>query len=98
MDGIDTKKMKLDSLKLQIGIALQEPFLWNDTVFNNIAYGANNTKSSKNPINKDVVKAANLAHAHEFILNLPKKYDTVIGEMACKISEGQKQRIAIAAP
>ena len=99
VDGIDTKKMKLDSLKLQIGIALQEPFLWNDTVFNNIAYGANNPTSSispRNPINDDVVKAANLACAHDFILNLPKKYDTVIGEMACKISEGQKQRIAIA--
>lgn len=90
IDGIDTKGIKLDSLKSQIGIALQEPLLWNDSVRNNILYGAEDVTD------EDVIKAAKLAEAHDFIVDLPDKYHSVIGEMACKISEGQKQRIAIA--
>lgn len=90
IDGLDIKDIKLQSLKAQIGIALQEPLLWNDTVANNILYGAE--KAGK----EEMIEAAKLAEAHDFILNLPKQYDSVIGEMACKISEGQKQRIAIA--
>ena len=90
VDGMDIKKIELNSLKSQIAIALQEPFLWNDTIENNILYGAlHGTK-------EDVIKAAKLAEAHDFIMNFPNKYDSVIGEMACKISEGQKQRIAVA--
>lgn len=90
IDGIDTRKIKLDSLKSEIGIALQEPFLWNNTIRNNILYGAENATE------EDMIKAAKLSEAHDFVMNLPDKYDSVIGEMACKISEGQKQRIAIA--
>jgi len=82
--------MKLKSLKAQIGIGLQEPFLWNDTVANNILYGA--PEAGK----EDLIRASRIAEAQRFILNLPKQYDTIIGEGACKISEGQKQRIAIA--
>ena len=90
IDGIDIRKIKLESLKSQIGIALQEPFLWNDTVANNILYGAEYAAY------EDMIKSAKVAEAHDFVMNLPKQYDTAIGEMACKLSEGQKQRIAIA--
>jgi len=90
IDGIDSRGIKLDSLKSRIGVALQEPFLWNDTIANNILYGA------ESAADRDVKKAAKLAGAHDFITKFPAGYDSVIGEMACKISEGQKQRIALA--
>jgi len=90
IDDFDIKDIKLESLKSQIGIALQEPFLWNDTIANNILYGAENATY------EDMIKSAKLAEAHNFIMELPKKYDSIIGEMGCAISEGQKQRIAIA--
>jgi len=90
IDGFDIKEMKLYSLKSQIGIALQEPFLWNDTVKNNVLYAKEDASTD------EIVRAARIAEAHDFIMALPKGYDTVIGENACKISEGQKQRIAIA--
>jgi subfamily B ATP-binding cassette protein MsbA len=90
IDDLDIRKMQLESLKSQIGITLQEPFLWNDTIANNILYGAENVGK------EEIINAAKFAEAHNFILNLPKQYESVIGEMACKISEGQKQRIAIA--
>lgn len=90
IDELDIRDMKLKSLKAQMGIALQEPFLWNDTMANNILYGAEEAGE------EDLIKAARIAEAHNFILNLPKQYDSVIGEGAGKISEGEKQRIAIA--
>ena len=90
IDELPLRDMKLKSLKAQMAIALQEPFLWNDTIYNNILYGA------KNGGKEDLIRAAEIAEAHNFILNLPKKYDSIIGEGACKISEGEKQRIAIA--
>lgn len=92
IDGISVKDIKLKSLKHQIGIALQQPFLWNDTVSNNILYGAQHIDAIK----EELFEASKLAEAHHFIINLVKGYDSIIGEMACKISEGQKQRIAIA--
>ena len=90
IDGIDSRGIKLDSLKSRIGVALQEPFLWNDTIANNILYGA------ESAADRDVKKAAELAGAHDFITEFPAGYNSVICEMACKISEGQKQRIALA--
>lgn len=90
IDGIDTSRIKLNSLKSQIGIALQGHFLWNDTIQNNILYGA------EDPSYEEMIKAAKQAEAHNFIMNFPNGYETKIGEMACKISEGQKQRVAIA--
>lgn len=90
VDGMDIRKIRMKSLREEIGIALQEPFLWNDTVANNIAYGAEGAKE------EEITWAAKIAEAHNFILGLPKQYDSVIGENACKISEGQKQRVAIA--
>jgi ABC-type multidrug transport system fused ATPase/permease subunit len=90
IDGRDIKDIKLKSLKEQIGMVPQEPFLWNDTVANNILYGKEDVEEN------EMIKAAQISEAHNFILSLPKQYNSIIGEMACKLSEGQKQRIAIA--
>ena len=90
IDGYDISKIKPESLRKQSGIALQEPFLWNDTIQNNILYGKINASF------EEVVWAAKTAEADDFIRRLPEGYETVIGENACKISEGQKERIAIA--
>lgn len=90
IDDVDIKEIKLKSLKEQIGIALQEPFLWNDTVKHNLLYTKEDASMD------EVIEAARIAEAHNFILGFAKGYDTIIGENACKLSEGQKQRIAIA--
>ncbi|MCG2660075.1 MAG: ABC transporter ATP-binding protein/permease, partial [Kiritimatiellae bacterium] len=70
LDELDIRDIKLKCLKAQIGIALQEPFLWNDTVANNILYGAEQAGK------EDMIKAAKIAEAHNFILNLPEQYDS----------------------
>ncbi len=88
--GCDIKDINSDSLKSQIGMALQEPFLWNDTIANNIRYGKEGATFV------EIEHAAKAAQIHQFIASLPKGYDTNIGEMASKISQGQKQRLAIA--
>lgn len=90
IDGLDIRDMRSDSLKAQIGIALQEPFLLNESIKNNILYAKESASYD------EVIEAARIAGAHNFIFGFPDKYDTQIGENACKISEGQKQRIAIA--
>ena len=90
IDGQDIKDVKLKSLKGQIGICLQEALLWNDTLANNILYGKDDASY------EEMVKAAKIAEIDKFIFKLPQGYDSLIGEMACKLSEGQKQRIAIA--
>jgi len=90
IDGLDIKDIRLKALKERIAIALQKPFLWDDTVENNILYGSE--KKDK----KEAVKAAGIAEAHYFIMGLPEDYSARVGERGCKISEGQKQRIAIA--
>jgi len=90
IDGRDIREYSLASLRAQIAIVTQHTFLFNDTVRNNIAYG---------DIGRDmdaIVGAARAAHAHEFILELPQGYDTVIGELGIKLSGGQRQRLAIA--
>ena len=90
IDGCDTRLFTFDSLRSQIGVALQRPFLWNDSVKNNILYGSGRTSYEA------AVSAAKVSCAHDFIKNLPNEYDSVIGEMASKLSHGQRQRIAIA--
>jgi ABC-type multidrug transport system fused ATPase/permease subunit len=90
IDGYDIKRVKLALLRERCGVALQEPLLWNDSIKNNILYGRSNATP------EEVVWAAKVAEADGFIGQLPEGYETVIGENACKISEGQKQRIAIA--
>lgn len=91
IDGMNIKEIKLSSLKSGTSLALQEPYLWNDTIANNILYGADKLSSFE-----DVVWAARMAEIHEFIIKLPNGYDSNIGEMGRTISEGQKQRIAMA--
>jgi len=73
-----------------MGIVTQETVLFNETVANNIAYGLDDFKLD------DVIEAAKAANAHNFILNLPKSYNTIIGERGTKLSGGQRQRISIA--
>jgi subfamily B ATP-binding cassette protein MsbA len=91
LDGVDTKTLTLASLRKQIGLVSQYVVIFNDTVRNNIAYGA-----LAGADDSDVVKAAEAAHAHEFIDKLPRGFDTVLGQRGVGLSGGQRQRIAIA--
>lgn len=90
IDGIDIRQVSLKSLYEQIGIVTQETILFNDTVYNNIAYGHWGADE------KEIEAAAKMANAHEFILRLPQGYATLVGERGVLLSGGQKQRIAIA--
>ena len=90
IDGIDIKDVTLASLRRQMGLVKQETILFNDTVRANIAYGMSSVEGTL------VESAARAAFAHDFILDLPRRYDTVIGEKGSRLSGGQKQRIAIA--
>jgi subfamily B ATP-binding cassette protein MsbA len=90
IDGIDVRQATLGSLRRQIGLVTQETVLFNDTVRSNIAYGLDDVDEAR------VESAARAAFAHDFILDLPRRYDTVIGERGSRLSGGQKQRIAIA--
>jgi ATP-binding cassette, subfamily B, bacterial MsbA len=90
IDGTDINEIETHSLREQIGIVSQDVILFNDTVRENIAFGR------PGATDEDVVSAANMAYADEFIRELPDKYDTVIGERGLKLSGGQRQRIAIA--
>lgn len=90
IDGYNIKDVKLHSLRRQMAMVLQEPFLFNDTVKANIAY------ARFDALNNEIEEAACAANAHDFIMKLPHRYDSVIGERGVKLSGGQKQRIAIA--
>lgn len=90
IDGMSIKNVTLKSLRDQIGIVTQEMLLFNDTVRNNISYG-----SAVNSL-EDVIKAAKVANAHDFIMKMPQQYDTVIGEKGFRLSGGERQRISIA--
>ncbi|HET7205982.1 MAG TPA: ABC transporter ATP-binding protein [Terriglobales bacterium] len=90
IDGHDIRDVTLASLRAQIGIVTQETVLFNDTVTNNIAYGQPHVSK------KDVESAARMALAHEFIMDMPAGYESVIGERGVRLSGGERQRIAIA--
>ncbi len=90
IDGIDIKHVTLASLRSQIGLVTQETFLFNDTVRANIALGRPDANFG------EIVEAAKMASAHEFISKLPKGYDTVIGERGDSLSGGERQRLSIA--
>lgn len=90
IDGIDIREVSLPSLRSQIGLVTQELILFNDTVRNNIAYGLEEISLDRI---KEVAKAAK---AHDFIMKLPKEYDSIIGEKGTLVSSGQRQRLAIA--
>ena len=90
IDGRDVRDIRLSSLRENISIVAQDTFLFNDTVFDNIAYGRPDAKP------EEVIAAARTALADEFIERLPHRYDTLIGERGLKLSGGQRQRLAIA--
>jgi ABC-type multidrug transport system fused ATPase/permease subunit len=90
IDGVDVRDAKLTSLRREIGVIPQDPFLFSATVRENITFGAPELSD------EEVEHVARLAQAHEFIERLPKKYDTVIGERGITLSGGQRQRLAIA--
>ncbi len=90
IDGHDIKKVSISDLRNQIGHVSQEGILFHDTVLRNIAYGI------ANPDRDAVIHSARIANAHDFIMQLPEQYDTVIGERGTKLSGGQRQRISIA--
>ncbi|MGY6529415.1 MAG: ABC transporter ATP-binding protein [Cyanobacterium sp.] len=90
IDGQDIRRYTLASLRSQISVVLQDSVLFASSVWDNIAYGCPNSTK------EEVVRAAKLANAHDFILNLPQGYDTVLGERGVTLSGGQRQRIAIA--
>lgn len=90
MDGIDIKDMTLETLRNQLSIVLQDVFLFNGTIAENIAYGCDNTEI------KEIEAAARIACIDKYIASLPDGYDTVIGERGVRLSGGQKQRISIA--
>jgi len=91
VDGVDTRDIKLSSLRSLTGIVSQDTVLFNDTVRNNIAYGAAGRFTDE-----QIIAAARAANAHGFVSELPKGYDTVLGERGTRLSGGQRQRIAIA--
>jgi len=90
IDGVDIRKATLRSLREQVGLVTQETMLFNDTVRANIGYGLKDVDEAR------LEAAARAAFAHDFILDLPRRYDTVIGERGSRLSGGQRQRIAIA--
>lgn len=90
IDGIHLKNIDLKHLRQQFGVVSQDPVLFNDTIFNNIAFGLSE-------VSKETVReAARIAHAEDFILQLPQGYDTIIGDSGNKLSGGQRQRLTIA--
>ena len=90
IDGIDIRRLSLDSLRAQISIVLQDVFLFHGTVRDNILFGRADAAQ------EEVIAAAHVANAHDFISQLPQGYDTIIGERGVKLSGGQKQRLSIA--
>lgn len=90
VDGHDVRDVQMDMLRKQVGIVLQETFLFSTTVMDNIRYG------KVEATDEDVIEAAKLVSAHEFIERLPEGYQTVLGERGSGLSQGQRQLIAIA--
>ena len=90
IDGTDIKDLKIKSLRSLIGNVNQEAILFNDTIFNNIAFGVENATQEQ------VEAAAKIANAHDFIMESENGYDTIVGDRGCKLSGGQRQRVSIA--
>ena len=90
LDGTDIRKLNVEGLRQNISFVLQDVFLFHGTVRENLLFG------NPNATNEEIIKAAKVANAHEFILALPEGYDTLIGERGVKLSGGQRQRISVA--
>jgi subfamily B ATP-binding cassette protein MsbA len=89
IDGHDVRACTIHSVRDQMGIVTQESILFNDTIFNNIRFNTEATEA-------EVIEAAKIANAHEFIVASPDGYDTVIGDRGGRLSGGQRQRLSIA--
>lgn len=92
VDGVATTDYQLGRIRAQMGLVSQEPILFDRTIAENIGYGDN----SRDIPMPEIIEAAKLANIHEFIINLPKGYETSLGAKGAQLSGGQKQRIAIA--
>ena len=90
-DDVDVKQWNLKMLRSNMALVGQEPVLFNVSIRDNIIYGAFDDKAT----NEDVEAAARMANIHDFIMTLPDKYDTIVGERGGQLSGGQKQRVAI---
>lgn len=90
IDGISLRDYEIESLRKQMGVVTQESILFNDTIFNNIAFGMPHVSEEA------VIQAARIANAHDFITQTEKGYQTLIGERGSKLSGGQRQRLSIA--
>jgi ATP-binding cassette subfamily B multidrug efflux pump len=90
VDGVDVRDWKLNALRENIGIVMQDVFLFSATIEENIMYG------NPNATREEVIRAAKIADAHDFIMEMPQGYETIVGERGTGLSGGQKQRIAIA--
>lgn len=90
IDGKNIKDLSTDSIRRHIGVVTQESMLFNDTILNNIAFGLKNAKE------EDIIHAAKISNAHDFIMQFPNGYQSNIGDRGSKLSGGQKQRLSIA--
>ncbi|HEY5914471.1 MAG TPA: ABC transporter ATP-binding protein [Verrucomicrobiae bacterium] len=90
LDGVDIRELTLKSLRQQISVVLQEPLLFSGNIAENIRYGR------LEATDEEVMQAAKAANAHDFIMRLPKKYETILGERGAAISGGERQRISVA--
>lgn len=90
VDGIDVRDVTLESLRGQIGIVMQEPYLFNDTIEENLRYGKPGATA------EEIIDACKAAYIHDFIMSLPEQYKTIVGNRGIKLSGGEKQRISIA--
>lgn len=90
IDGWDVRDITLESLRNKIGVVMQEPYLFNDTIEENLRYG------KKDATDQELIAACQAAYIHDFIIKLPEQYKTVVGNRGIKLSGGEKQRVAIA--
>ncbi len=90
IDDQDIRNVTLESLRKQIGIVMQEPYLFNDTIEENLRYGKSDATE------EEIIKACKAAYIHDFIMTLPENYKTVVGNRGIKLSGGEKQRVSIA--
>lgn len=90
IDGINTRKVTMDSLRRQIGVVTQDIFLFNSTIKENLLYG------NPDATDEEIIEACKAAYIHDLIMSLPQQYDTVVGERGIKLSGGEKQRLSIA--
>ncbi|MCP4122813.1 MAG: ABC transporter ATP-binding protein, partial [Bacteroidetes bacterium] len=90
IDGADIRNIRQESLRDHIGVVNQDTFLFHDSIYENIRYG------KLDATKEEVIEAAKMAHAHEFIIDQEQGYNTIVGDKGDKLSGGQKQRISIA--